>query len=127
MLSPKSTVLLYVVRSSPQNSYINHINMQGNGINIPNYSRVLLSGHDAAEIFVHEMNFIREFGAHNHPCAAHIHFTASKMIENESSGQFYLNNSGYSLPSENIERQISVIKINRIKFTNYYFIFYFVF
>ena len=84
--------------------------MQGNAVNIPNYSRVMLSGHDAAEIFVHEMNFIRELGAHNHPpCAAHIHFTASKMIENESSGQFHLNNSGYSLPSDNIELQISVL------------------
>lgn len=90
--------------------------MQGSDIDIPNYSRVLLSGHDAAEIFVHEMNFIREFGVHNHPCAAHIHFTASKMIENELSGQFYLNNSGYSLPSENIELQISVININYTKF-----------
>lgn len=100
--------------------------MQGNNdINIPNYSRGARSSHDAAEIFVREMNLIRN-GARNQQCSAHIHFTASKMVENETSGQFYLNNSGYSLPSETIELRISVNLNCLILFVlNYYIISFF--
>ena len=82
--------------------------MERDGIIISNFSRGELIGNDAAEIFLREIETIRKTGSTNHPCAAHIHFNASKMIENGLSGQFYLNNSGYSLPSETIQLQISV-------------------
>ena len=75
------------------------------------YSELLTGRAYAAEIF------LRESGSTSNSCAAHIHFTASKMIENELSGQFYLNNSGYSLPSETIQLQISVNLNYELKFS----------
>lgn len=73
------------------------------------FTRVIDSnGTTPGEIFGQELNNIREAGVSNQPCVAHIHFTASKMLENELSGQYLSNNSGYSLPNESMEQDINV-------------------
>lgn len=81
------------------------------------FTRVIESnGANPGAIFGQELNSIRESGVSNQPCVAHIHFTATKMLENELSGQYLSNNSGYSLPSESMEQDINVrLEFKRFK------------
>ena len=79
-------------------------------VSTAHFSRVIdLNGADAGAIFQQELNVIRESAVSSQNCVAHIHFTASKMIENELSGQYFSNHSGYSLPNQIMEENIHVI------------------